>query len=76
MLLPSSSVTPFARPPATRISATSAEVRSSTPFSRQAAAIAEVIAPIPPMTWPTKPCFDSAPPPSRWNSNPKSVPGS
>ena len=41
-----------------------------------APAMAAVIAPIPPITCPTKPCFASAPPPSRWKRRPNSVPAS
>ena len=76
MTLPSASTAARARPPSMRIEATSAPVRISTPTPRQAAAIAAVIAPMPPITWPTNPCFDSEPPPSRWNRSPNSVPGS
>ena len=72
---PLASVTPQARPPATRIRATGAPVRTRIPCARPAAAIASVIAPIPPITCPKKPCTASSPPVSRWKSSPIRVPG-
>lgn len=73
--VPSSSTTPRARPPSTRIDAAPAPVRISMPWLRPAAAIAAVIDPMPPITCPKKPCTSSSPPVSRWNSSPDNVPG-
>jgi hypothetical protein len=50
--VPSSSTTPLETPSSTEMRATGALVRISTPALRQAEAIAWVIAPIPPITWP------------------------
>ena len=55
--------------------ATVAEVRISAPASRTAAAIACVIAPIPPITCPLNPWMWCSPPESMWKSRPIAVPG-
>ena len=73
--VPSSSVTPVARPSRTSMRATSASVRISAPASRTADAIACVIEPIPPITWPLKPWMWCSPPESMWNRSPIAVPG-
>ena len=52
---PSASATPTARPPSTSTSATSAPVSTTTPRAAHSAAIACVIAPMPPMAWPQAP---------------------
>ena len=50
--VPSSSTTPVARPPRVSMRATGAFVRISAPAAVAALAIAWVIAPMPPITWP------------------------
>ncbi len=50
-------------------------MRISAPASVAAAAIARVIEPMPPITWPLKPCTSCSPPESMWNISPIAVPG-
>ena len=72
---PLASVTPSARPPVTRIRATGAPVRICIPCACPAAAMASLIAPMPPITCPKKPGTASSPPVSRWKARPIRVPG-
>ena len=73
--VPSASATPAARPPFTRIRATGVPVAICIPAARPAEAIAPLIAPIPPSTWPKNPCSACSPPDSRWKARPSKVPG-
>ena len=73
--VPSASTTPDATPPVTAIRATGAPVRICRPCARPAAAMASLIAPIPPMTCPKNPGTASSPPVSRWKTSPIRVPG-
>ncbi len=64
--VPSASVTPVTSPPTESIEATSASVRISAPAARALEAIASLIAPIPPITWPQEPTLPSSSPSAWW----------
>ena len=64
---PSARVTPTTRPSRTSIEATGALVRISAPAASAERAIAWLIAPMPPITWPQPPEIPSISPSAWWS---------